>query len=117
MATYDVTCGDVMQGSVAVGGAAVRWLRDSLKMIASSSEVEALVCDVQYCIMTTTWQAAEVPDSAGVYFVPAFSGLYAPHWNTSARGLIIGLTFGVWCVIMCGDVMGCDGGWDDVVMK
>jgi glycerol kinase len=56
----------------------VQWLRDNLKIIDSSAEVEAL--------------AAEAEDNGGVYFVPAFSGLYAPHWNEGARGTIIGLT-------------------------
>ncbi len=59
-------------------GALVQWLRDNLAMIASSNEVEKL--------------AREVEDNGGVYFVPAFSGLYAPHWNERARGTIIGLT-------------------------
>ena len=67
-----------LEGSIAVTGALVQWLRDNLGMIASSSEVEKL--------------AGEVKDNGGVYFVPAFSGLYAPHWNERARGTIIGLT-------------------------
>lgn len=67
-----------LEGSVAIAGAAVRWLRDNLGMISSSDEVETL--------------AASVPDAGGVYFVPAFSGLYAPHWDTRARGTVCGLT-------------------------
>ena len=67
-----------LEGSVAVTGALVQWLRDNLKMIDSSADVEAL--------------ARSVPDNGGAYFVPAFSGLYAPHWNDRARGVIAGLT-------------------------
>ena len=67
-----------LEGSIAVTGALVQWLRDNLGMIASSNEVEKL--------------AREIADNGGVYFVPAFSGLYAPHWNAGARGTIIGLT-------------------------
>ncbi|GLS44812.1 glycerol kinase GlpK [Methylobacterium brachythecii] len=67
-----------LEGSIAVTGSLVQWLRDNLGMIKESAEVEKL--------------AATVEDNGGVYFVPAFSGLYAPHWNDAARGLIIGLT-------------------------
>jgi glycerol kinase len=67
-----------LEGSIAVTGALVQWLRDNLGLIAGSSDVEKL--------------AAEVQDNGGVYFVPAFSGLYAPHWNERARGTLIGLT-------------------------
>ncbi len=67
-----------LEGSIAITGALVQWLRDNLHMISDSAEVETL--------------AATVEDNGGVYFVPAFSGLYAPHWNEGARGLIIGLT-------------------------
>jgi glycerol kinase len=67
-----------LEGSIAVTGALVQWLRDNLGLIGSSPEVEKL--------------AAEVEDNGGVYFVPAFSGLYAPHWNERARGTITGLT-------------------------
>lgn len=67
-----------LEGSIAIAGALVQWLRDNLGLIGSSAEVEAL--------------AGSVPDNAGVYFVPAFSGLYAPHWNERARGLVGGLT-------------------------
>ncbi len=67
-----------LEGSIAITGALVQWLRDNLGLIASSSEIETL--------------AATVSNNGGVYFVPAFSGLYAPYWRDSARGLIIGLT-------------------------
>src|SRR5450631_1331710 len=67
-----------LEGSIAVTGALVQWLRDNLGLISTSAEVEKL--------------AGEVQDNGGVYFVPAFSGLYAPHWNERARGTIIGLT-------------------------
>ncbi|MFY9912336.1 MAG: glycerol kinase GlpK [Candidatus Sulfotelmatobacter sp.] len=69
-----------LEGSVFVGGAVVQWLRDGLKIIRSSSEVEAL--------------ANSVPDNGGIYFVPAFVGLGAPHWDSFARGSILGLTRG-----------------------
>jgi glycerol kinase len=67
-----------LEGSIAITGALVQWLRDNLRMIGSSAEVEVL--------------AREVEDNGGVFFVPAFSGLYAPHWNERARGTIAGLT-------------------------
>jgi glycerol kinase len=67
-----------LEGSVAISGALVQWLRDNLGLIGASSEVEAL--------------AKTVEDNGGVYFVPAFSGLYAPYWKDSARGVIAGLT-------------------------
>jgi len=67
-----------LEGSSAVTGALVQWLRDNLKLFSSSAEVETL--------------AREVQDNGDVYFVPAFSGLYAPHWKESARGVIAGLT-------------------------
>jgi len=69
-----------LEGSVFVAGAAVQWLRDGLGLIRSAEEVEAL--------------AASVPDAGGVYLVPAFTGLGAPHWDPFARGLIAGLTRG-----------------------
>jgi glycerol kinase len=69
-----------LEGSVFVGGAVVQWLRDSLGLIRTSGEVEAL--------------AQSVPDNGGVYFVPAFVGLGAPHWDSYARGSIFGLTRG-----------------------
>jgi len=68
------------EGSVFIGGAVVQWLRDGLKAIKSSSEVQQL--------------AESVPDNGGVMFVPAFTGLGAPHWNPDARGTIVGLTRG-----------------------
>jgi glycerol kinase len=67
-----------LEGSVAITGALEQWLRDNLKMIEKSSDIETL--------------AQEVEDSAGVYFVPAFSGLFAPYWRSDARGAILGLT-------------------------
>ena len=66
-----------LEGSVFIGGAVVQWLRDNLRLIGSSAEVETL--------------AAGVPDSGGVVFVPAFVGLGAPHWDPHAGGLLIGL--------------------------
>ncbi len=69
-----------LEGSVFVGGAVVQWLRDGLRAIETSADVEAL--------------AATVPDSGGVVFVPAFTGLGAPYWNADARGTITGLTRG-----------------------
>jgi glycerol kinase len=69
-----------LEGSVFIAGAAVQWLRDGLGIIQSSSDVEAL--------------AASVPDSGGVYLVPAFAGLGAPHWDQYARGTITGITRG-----------------------
>jgi len=69
-----------LEGSVFVGGAVVQWLRDGLGIIRNSSEIEAL--------------ANSVPDNGGVYFVPAFVGLGAPHWDSYARGAIFGLTRG-----------------------
>ncbi len=69
-----------LEGSVFIGGAVVQWLRDELGMIKKSSEIEAL--------------AESVPDSGGVYLVPAFTGLGAPHWDQYARGAILGLTRG-----------------------
>jgi glycerol kinase len=66
-----------LEGSIFIGGAVVQWLRDNLKLIGSSSDVEAL--------------AASVPDTGGVVFVPAFVGLGAPHWDAHAAGLLIGL--------------------------
>jgi len=67
-----------LEGSIAITGALVQWLRDNLGMITSSAEVEAL--------------AGLVEDNGGVYFVPAFSGLFAPYWRSDARGAIVGLT-------------------------
>ena len=67
-----------LEGSVAITGALVQWVRDNLALIHGSPEIETL--------------AQTVSDNGGVYFVPAFSGLYAPHWNDGARGAIFGLT-------------------------
>lgn len=69
-----------LEGSVFVGGAVVQWLRDGLGIIRTSAEIESL--------------AASVPDNGGVYFVPAFVGLGAPHWDQYARGSVFGLTRG-----------------------
>jgi glycerol kinase len=67
-----------LEGSIAITGALVQWLRDNLGMISTSGEVESL--------------AKTVDDNGGVYFVPAFSGLFAPYWKSEARGVIAGLT-------------------------
>ncbi|MEA3327056.1 MAG: glycerol kinase GlpK [Chloroflexota bacterium] len=67
-----------LEGSIAITGALVQWLRDNLKMIEKSSDIELL--------------AKSVEDSGGIYFVPAFSGLFAPYWKSDARGVIVGLT-------------------------
>ena len=68
----------MLEGSIAITGALVQWLRDNLGMIQSSAEVEAL--------------ASTVENNGGVYFVPAFSGLFAPYWRSDARGIVAGLT-------------------------
>src|SRR5207244_1203109 len=67
-----------LEGSIAITGALVQWLRDNLGLIARSADVEAL--------------ARTVEDNGGAYFVPAFSGLFAPYWRSDARGGIVGLT-------------------------
>ena len=67
-----------LEGSIAISGALVQWLRDNLKLIDDAPEVEAL--------------AKTVEDNGGIYFVPAFSGLYAPYWRDDARGAIVGMT-------------------------
>lgn len=67
-----------LEGSIAVTGSLVQWLRDNLGIISSAAEVEAL--------------ATTVADNGGAYFVPAFSGLFAPHWRSDARGALVGLT-------------------------
>ncbi len=67
-----------LEGSIAITGALVQWIRDNLKMIEKSSDIEQL--------------AKTVEDSGGIYFVPAFSGLFAPYWKSDARGAIVGLT-------------------------
>ncbi len=69
-----------LEGSVFIAGAAIQWLRDELRIIGSSAEVESL--------------ASSVPDSDGVYLVPAFAGLGAPYWDSYARGTIVGITRG-----------------------
>ena len=67
-----------LEGSIAVTGSAVQWLRDQLGIIATAAEIETL--------------ANTVPDNGGIYFVPAFSGLFAPYWRSDARGAIVGLS-------------------------
>jgi glycerol kinase len=67
-----------LEGSIAITGALVQWLRDNLKLIEKSADVEGL--------------AATVEDNGGIYFVPAFSGLFAPYWKSDARGAIVGMT-------------------------
>jgi len=71
-------CNYALEGSIAVTGSLMQWLRDNLGIIQASEEVEKL--------------AASVPDNGDVYLVPAFSGLYAPYWRSDARGIIVGLT-------------------------
>lgn len=67
-----------LEGSIAVTGSLVQWLRDNLGLIQNTAEIESL--------------AQSVKDNGGIYFVPAFSGLFAPHWRTDARGVIVGMT-------------------------
>jgi glycerol kinase len=67
-----------LEGSIAMAGATVQWLRDNLKLIEHATETEAI--------------AQSVADSGGCYLVPAFSGLFAPYWRSDARGVIVGLT-------------------------
>ena len=67
-----------LEGSIAMAGASVQWLRDNLKLIENAADTEAI--------------AQSVDDAGGCYFVPAFSGLFAPHWRSDARGVIVGLT-------------------------
>jgi glycerol kinase len=74
----DAPAAYMLEGSIAITGALVQWLRDNLKLISSAPEVEAL--------------ARTVEDNGGVFFVPAFSGLFAPYWRSDARGVIAGLT-------------------------
>lgn len=83
LTTFGYQIGDqkpvyALEGSIAIAGALVQWVRDNLNLIASSAEIETL--------------AASVADNGGVYFVPAFSGLFAPYWRGDARGVIAGLT-------------------------
>jgi glycerol kinase len=79
-----ITCGTTFgllfntQGSIAVAGAAITWLRDNLSIIESATDVDRL--------------AGQVEDSAGVYFVTALTGLLAPYWQDEARGMIVGLS-------------------------
>jgi glycerol kinase len=78
---YDLGAGKptyALEGSIAVTGALVQWIRDNIGLIGSAPEIETL--------------ALTVEDSGGCYFVPAFSGLFAPHWRSDARGVIAGLT-------------------------
>ena len=70
----------VLEGSVFIGGAAVKWLRDELRIIKDPAETE------EYCL--------KVPDTGGVYVVPAFTGMGAPYWDGDARGIITGITRG-----------------------
>ncbi|PYT21170.1 MAG: glycerol kinase [Acidobacteria bacterium] len=77
-ASPDDTAQYAIEGSVFIAGAAIQWVRDELKAVTSAAESEAL--------------ATSIPDNGGVYFVPAFVGLGAPHWDPAARGLITGLT-------------------------
>ena len=74
----DGSCAYALEGSIAVTGAAVQWLRDSLGLVQTAGETETI--------------AGTVEDNGGVYFVPAFSGLFAPYWDMYARGAILGLT-------------------------
>lgn len=71
-------CSYALEGSIAITGAAIQWLRDSLGLIHHAAETEEI--------------AGSVADAGGIYFVPAFSGLFAPHWDMGARGVIVGLT-------------------------
>ncbi|MDW8408392.1 MAG: glycerol kinase GlpK [Anaerolineae bacterium] len=74
----DAPAAYALEGSIAITGALVQWLRDNLGLIEKSADIEAL--------------ARTVNDNGGIYFVPAFSGLYAPYWRSDARGVIVGLT-------------------------
>jgi glycerol kinase len=74
----DAPASYALEGSIAITGALVQWLRDNLGLITKSSDIEAL--------------ASSVEDNGGIYFVPAFSGLFAPYWRSDARGVIVGLT-------------------------
>jgi glycerol kinase len=74
----DLPASYALEGSIAITGALVQWLRDNLGLISQSTEIEAL--------------ANSVEDNGGIYFVPAFSGLFAPYWRSDARGVIVGLT-------------------------
>jgi glycerol kinase len=74
----DAPAAYALEGSIAITGALIQWLRDNLRLVENAAEASAL--------------AAQVSDNGGVYIVPAFSGLYAPHWRADARGVIAGLT-------------------------
>ncbi|CAN5202941.1 glycerol kinase GlpK [soil metagenome] len=74
----EAPCAYALEGSIAIAGSLVQWFRDNLGLIETAPDIEAL--------------AASVPDNGGVYFVPAFSGLFAPYWRSDARGVIAGLT-------------------------
>ncbi len=74
----DAPAAYALEGSIAVTGSAVQWLRDQLGIISGASDIERL--------------AAQVPDNGGMYFVPAFSGLFAPYWRSDARGAIVGMS-------------------------
>jgi glycerol kinase len=76
--TADGATAFALEGSIAVTGSAVQWLRDQIGLIRTAAEIETL--------------AASVPDNGGIYFVPAFSGLFAPYWRSDARGAIVGLS-------------------------
>lgn len=67
-----------LEGSIAVAGSCIKWMRDSMQMIGDSMDIG--------------WEASKVPDTAGVYFVTAFNGLLSPYWDSSARGTIVGIT-------------------------
>ncbi len=67
-----------LEGSIAVTGSAIQWLRDQLGVIKNASEIDVL--------------AATIDDAGGIYFVPAFSGLFAPYWRSDARGVVVGLS-------------------------
>src|SRR5207237_7026390 len=69
-----------LEGSVFIGGAVVQWIRDGLQLVRTAAEIEAL--------------ATSGPDNGGIYLVPAFAGLGAPHWDPYARGAIVGITRG-----------------------
>jgi glycerol kinase len=70
-----------LEGSIAITGALVQWMRDNLGLITKSSEIEAL--------------ARSDEDNRGIYFVPAFSGMFAPYWRSDARGVIVGMTHSI----------------------
>lgn len=86
-----------LEGSISVAGAAVRWLRDNLGIIRSSSDIDRLASKGNLMILlgfvqVTYYPSLSVPDTGGVMFVTAFSGLFAPYWRDDARGTLVGLT-------------------------